>query len=81
MPSNNISRILHSAWYFVVLNPYGPRGDAGSFRPTRVSYDEKSGRWIVECEFRREGEPVKARVVISDSGEVIGYEELQRGGA
>ncbi|MCE4598598.1 MAG: hypothetical protein F7C81_00160 [Desulfurococcales archaeon] len=78
---SRVTRVLGKAWFFIVVDPFGPQGDYDSFTPTKVSYDEERNRWIVECEFKRRGELVRARVLISDSGEVLEYEELQRRGA
>ena len=37
------------------------------------------GRWIAVCVFKRNNVGVKAKVIVNDrSGEIIGYEELER---
>lgn len=73
-----LSSVLSKVWFFIELDPFGPRGESGSVIPVKVEFDQAKGVWVVICRFRRAGRELKARVVIDDAeGNIIGYEELE----
>jgi len=74
----SLTDVLFKAYWFITGNPFGPRGEFGSFRPLKVEFDEGKSRWVVVCVFRRGGKEIRARITIDDAeGEIIGYEELE----
>ncbi len=74
----SLSDALSKAHYFVILDPYGPYGEWGSFRPLKVEFEESKGKWIVVCTFKKGAKEVKARITIDDEkGVIVGYEELE----
>jgi len=74
----SLSDVLIKVHNFVIINPFGPSGSLGSFKPVKVEFNESSGKWVVICTFKKRGEEFKARVVVDDeTGEIVGYEELR----
>ncbi len=71
-----VGDVLSKAHSFVILEPYGPYGDLGSFKPIKVEFNEKT--WTIICSFKVKNQEVKAKILVDDdSGEIIGYEELR----
>jgi len=74
----SLSKVLFKAHYFTTIQPFGPSGEFGSFKPVKVEFDEEENKWVIICTFKKDGRELKAKVVIDDeSGEIIGYEELE----
>ena len=70
----DVKDAIRIARRFTTWDSDGPDGELGSFKPTQVTYNNRSNVWIVECEFRIKGQTHEAEIKIDKEKEsIMGY--------